>query len=93
MSAVALFTAAELASCLNCTPQNVRKLLKQIAPDGKKVVSGVEAAAWFLASLPSPLIGKLAQLATRHGFQNSASAFAKRVSEKLGSKPGACRAR
>ncbi len=68
MSAPVLFTAAEIAHCLNCTPQNVRKTLDGIRPDGKKIVSGVETAAWRFDSLPSPLLVRLAKRARRHGY-------------------------
>ncbi len=62
------FTAAELGNCVDSSPQNVRKILKDVAPSARRIVSGVEAAAWGLGSLPSPLIAKLAHLATRHGY-------------------------
>jgi hypothetical protein len=69
MTVNSLFTAAEIARCLNCTPQNVRKSFR-IPADGKKPINGVEAAAWSFGSFPLPIIGKLAQLALKHGFQS-----------------------
>lgn len=69
VAALEAFTAAEMARCLNCSAQNVRKLLKHIRPTTTKVISSVQAAAWSFGSLPSPIIAKLARAASRHGFQ------------------------
>ncbi len=62
------FTAATLAGICSCSPQNMRKTLKAIRAAEKKLVSGVMADAWRFDQLPSPLVAKLAQLATRHGY-------------------------
>lgn len=63
------FTAAEIGLCLDCTPQNARKILKAVVPaSAKKIVSGVSAAAWRFDSLPSPLLVRLAKTAVQHGF-------------------------
>lgn len=55
-----------MARCLTCSPQNVRKLLKVVPSDAKKVVSGVETAAWRFGSIPSSLIVRLAKAAKIH---------------------------
>lgn len=68
MSAASIFTAAEIGRCLACTPQNARKALNGIRADGKKIVSGVETAAWRFDSLPSSVIVRLARAAKKHGF-------------------------
>lgn len=64
------FTAAEIARCLQCSPQNIRTRLKATRPaDDKKIVSGVPTSAWrFDGSLPSPLLANLAKVAQRSGF-------------------------
>lgn len=62
------FTAAEIARCLATSPQNVRKLLRHIPPTDKTFVSCVQTAVWSFDALPSPLLVRLAKLATRHGF-------------------------
>lgn len=68
MSAPVLFTAAEIARCLVCTPQAVRNALRGIATAARKVVSGVETSAWHFDSLPSPLIVRLAKCGRTHGY-------------------------
>jgi hypothetical protein len=68
VNTAASFTAAEIARCLACTPQNVRKLLKAVPADGQKPASGIEAAAWCFGSLPSTLLARLAKGAAIHGF-------------------------
>lgn len=62
------FTAAEMARCLATSPQNARTLLKGIPAADWIWVSGVKTRAWSFDSLPSPLIARLATLASRHGF-------------------------
>lgn len=68
MSAASMFTAAEIGRCLAYTAQNARKVLNGIRADGKKIVSGVETAAWRFDSLPSSVIVRLARAAKKHGF-------------------------
>jgi hypothetical protein len=63
-----LYTAAELAHVIACTAQNIRKQLGDRRPDGEKRVSGMMAAAWQFGSIPSPIMEKLTQLASRHGY-------------------------
>lgn len=63
------FTAAEIARCLDCTPQNVRKALHGIPADAQKIVSGVQTRAWSFSLLPSPILQRLSNLASKLGFR------------------------
>ncbi|HWX16949.1 MAG TPA: Mu transposase C-terminal domain-containing protein [Chthoniobacterales bacterium] len=69
MSSDNLFTAAEIARILCCTSQYVRKMLKGVSSSETKRVRGMMANAWRFDSLPSPLIARVAKIATRHGFR------------------------
>lgn len=69
-----IFTALEISRCIDCTPQNIRKMLGNIPSAGVKVVKLTtgeivgEARSWSFDSLPSALLVRLAKQATRHGF-------------------------
>src|SRR5215831_8370759 len=62
------FTAEVIARCLECRPQNVRKILKGRIRDATEFVRGIESAAWYYSSLPFPILDKLAKLATIRGY-------------------------
>jgi hypothetical protein len=76
----ALFTAAEYAKVLRCSPQYVRKLLKHTPATGNKIprrafskgerIAGKSADAWEIGALPSPLIQRLAKMAQKLGFKS-----------------------
>lgn len=69
MNGQAIFTAAEIARCRRCKPQVIRKLLKNIEPDGSRIVNGISTKAWLFASLPSPVVARLVKRAQQFGFQ------------------------
>jgi hypothetical protein len=53
--AIPQFTAAQMAACLGCTPQSIRKVLREVKPSGARMVNGNEASTWSLAALPAAL--------------------------------------
>lgn len=63
------FTAAEIARCLDCTPQSVRKSLNGITADAQKILSGVLTRAWSFRLFPSPVVQRLAIVAQKLGFR------------------------
>ncbi len=68
MNGEALFTVARVADATAWKPQYVRKKLKGIVADGTRLVNGNTAGAWSWASLPSPIVARLAKFAPQFGF-------------------------
>lgn len=63
-----VFTPAEIARALGCTPQNIRQRLSSIDRDGEKLSAGNLANAWCIESLPPSLLRELEARASRKGF-------------------------
>lgn len=70
------FTAAQIANCLDRTPQAIRKALRDVKPAAVRVVYGKEAAAWTVASLPAGLRCQLDAVAMQRRYRNTAAMLA-----------------
>lgn len=63
-----LFTAAEFAAKIGCKRQYFHKVLRGSPAGGTKLVRGVQAAAWSIGALPSPLLQRLLRVSASHKF-------------------------
>jgi len=70
ISAVAIYTAGEIARAAGFSKRQVLSSLKSICPVGTKLASGNPADAWSLSSLPDPLTAALRERSHKLGFRS-----------------------
>ncbi len=70
MSTEPQFTAAQIAACLDRTPQAIRKTLRDVPRAGLRLVSGKEAATWPVPALPASLRCELDAVALQRRYRN-----------------------
>jgi hypothetical protein len=66
-----LFTASQIARSLGMNRRSVRRVLANVPPTGKVIVSGAPANAWTVRALPASLQELLTAKAQRLGLQTS----------------------
>lgn len=74
--AATAFTAAQMAACLDCSPQAIRKKLRGTKTAGVRIVNGKEAATWAALELPQEMICRLDAMAVQRGFRNAEAMLA-----------------
>lgn len=67
----AVYTANQIATALEVSPQAVRKSLSNVPQSKTKIVAGNEAAAWVFQRLPESLRNRLATESSRRGYRSA----------------------